>query len=77
MKGTENYEKRIKAIGMKLRQIRMKAGYTSYESFAFDNELPRVQYGRMEQGVNFRITTLMKVLEIHELTLEQFFKGLK
>lgn len=77
MEITRNHEKRIKLIGDKLRQLRTDAGYTSYENFAFDNEIPRVQYGRMEKGVNFRIATLMRVLEVHNVTLEKFFKGLK
>ena len=77
MEITKDHEKRIRKIGDKLRQLRTDAGYTSYENFAFDNEIPRVQYGRMEKGVNFRIATLMRVLEVHEITMEKFFKGLK
>ena len=77
MEITPKHEKRIAAIGSKLKELRKQAGYTSYENFAFDNELPRVQYGRMEKGVNFRVATLMRVLEIHKITLEEFFKGLK
>ncbi len=70
-------EKRIQRIGERIRELRKEAGYTSYEDFAFDNEIPRVQYGRMEKGVNFRIATLMRVLEVHKISLEEFFKGLK
>ena len=77
MEVTRSHEKRIKLIGDKLRKLRTDAGYTSYENFAFDNEIPRVQYGRLEKGVNFRIATLMRVLEVHDITLEKFFKGLK
>ena len=77
MEISKNHERRIHKIGDKLRQLRTDAGYTSYENFAFDNEIPRVQYGRMEKGVNFRIATLMRVLDVHDMTLEKFFKGLK
>ncbi len=70
-------EKRIKKIGEKVRDLRKAKGYSSYETFAFDNDLPRVQYGRIEKGVNFRIATLMRILDIHKLTLEEFFEGLK
>ena len=71
------HEKRIQKIGERVRELRVKKGYTSYETFAFDHEIPRVQYGRIEKGVNFRIATLMRILDIHKITLEEFFKGLK
>lgn len=68
---------RIKTFGAKLKELRKKAGYSSSESFAFDNEIPRVQYGKMERAVNFKISTLMRVLDVHKITLEDFFKGIK
>ena len=71
------HEKRIGKIGEKIRKLRINAGYTSYETFAFDNEIPRVQYGRLEKGVNFRIATLIRILDIHKITLEEFFQDLK
>ena len=73
----KKHEKRIAKIGDKLRALRTEAGYTSYENFAFDNDIPRVKYGRMEKGVNFRMATLMRVLDVHNITLEEFFEGLK
>ena len=77
MEKTTKYDKRITKIGERIRELRKEAGYTSYENFAFDNDIPRVQYGRMEKGANFRIATLMRILEVHKITLEDFFKGLK
>lgn len=71
------HNSRIKNIGAKLRELRIKAGYSSSESFAFDNEIPRVQYGKMERSVNFKIATLMRILDAHKMTLEDFFKGVK
>ena len=70
-------DKRVHKIGDKLKKMRLDKGFTSYENFAWDNGLPRVQYWRMESGVNFRIETLLKVLDVHEITLEDFFKGIK
>jgi hypothetical protein len=37
---------RLKQIAQKLKQLRLDKGYSSYEAFAFDHELPRVGYGR-------------------------------
>lgn len=70
-------EKRLIKIGEYLRDLRIKAGYKSYENFAFDNEINRVQYGRMEKGANITLASLFRVLDIHKITLEDFFKGLK
>lgn len=64
-------------IGSKLTELRKQKGYTSHESFAFDNDLPRVQYWRLEKGKsNFTIKTLMKVLVIHNISLDEFFNSL-
>lgn len=70
-------DKRVLKIADKLKKIRIDKGYTSYENFAWDNDLPRVQYWRLEHGVNFRIESLLKVLDVHKVTMEEFFKGLK
>lgn len=74
---TSKQEKRLYKIGERLRELRKKSGYKSYENFAFDNDINRVQYGRMEKGSNMTIGSLLKVLEIHKMTLEEFFKGVK
>ena len=68
---------RIKKIGERVKELRKNAGFTSYETFAFEKDIPRVQYGRLERGVNFKIATLLRVLDIHKTTLEEFFNGLK
>jgi hypothetical protein len=67
---------RIQEIARRLKQLRVEGGYKSYENFAFDNELPRMQYWRMEKGVNFTMLSLMKVLDIHGIKLEDFFKDM-
>jgi hypothetical protein len=68
---------RIKKIGDRLRELRVKAGFKSAEAFSNEHDIPRVQYGRIERGVNFKIATLIRVLEAHKITFEEFFKGLK
>jgi transcriptional regulator with XRE-family HTH domain len=65
-------------IGERLTEFRKKKGYTSYESFALDFDLPRVQYWRLEKGkANFTLATLAKILGIHNITLEEFFFTLR
>ena len=70
-------ERRINSIAEKLKSLRIKAGYKSHETFAWDNELPRVQYWRMEKGTNFTIKTLVKILDIHKISMEEFFEGIE
>ncbi|RAV99686.1 XRE family transcriptional regulator [Pseudochryseolinea flava] len=64
-------------MAVKFTELRKKKGYTSYESFAFDHELPRMQYWRIENGkTNITLKTLCKLLVVHNLTPEEFFSML-
>jgi transcriptional regulator with XRE-family HTH domain len=70
----KSLEQTLQDIGQKLTQLRKEKGYSSHENFAFDYNLPRVQYWRMEKGrANLTIKTLRKLLIIHQLTVEDFF----
>jgi hypothetical protein len=66
-------EKQISDIGQQLRALRTAAGYSSYADFAWAHDLPKTQYGRMEKGANCTIKSLIKVLDIHGLSIHQFF----
>ena len=68
---------RMIAVGDKLRRIRLEKGYSGYDFFAWENKLSPRQYLNMEQGKNFTMNSLIKVLDIHGITLEDFFEGLK
>jgi transcriptional regulator with XRE-family HTH domain len=69
-------EETILLIAEKIKTLRKEKGYTSYETFAFDFNINRVQYHRIEKGQNITLKTLIKVLKIHNLTIQDFFKGL-
>lgn len=66
----------IALISARLREMRKSKGYSSYETFALDNNLDRKQYWRVENGANITIKTLVKILDIHNKDLPGFFKGL-
>ena len=70
-------EQRIREIAARIKKLRIEKGYTSYENFAFKEALDRKQTWRMEQGQNFRITSLFKILNALDISLEDFFKGLE
>lgn len=64
----------LQKIGAKLRQLRIEKGYTSHENFAFENDLSRMQYWRIEKGItNLTIRSLVRILNIHGLSIEEFF----
>ena len=69
-------EETILLIAEKIKTLRKEKGYTSYETFAFDYNINRVQYHRIEKGQNITLKTLINVLKIHNLTIQEFFKDL-
>ena len=66
----------LKKIGDRLKQLRKEAGYTSYEYFAYENNISRPQYGKYEAGANIQLNTLIRILKHLNISLEDFFKGM-
>jgi transcriptional regulator with XRE-family HTH domain len=60
-------------LGKRLRQLRIKKGFSNYEYFAYEHGLGRAQYGKYETGGNIRFDTLVKLVRIHGLTIKEFF----
>jgi len=70
----EEFQKEeLDLIGKKIKYLRIKAGYSNYEDFAYDADIARAQYGKYENGTNLMITTLMKILRHHKMSLADFF----
>jgi transcriptional regulator with XRE-family HTH domain len=63
----------VAQLGARIRQLRKKEGFTSYEDFANDRELPASQYGRYEKGQNLRYTSLVKIAKVFNMSLQEFF----
>lgn len=68
-------DKRLVLIGDKIKKLRIEAGYTSSESFANQYDLSRVHYWRIEKGSNITIESLIKILDIHKISLLEFFNS--
>lgn len=64
---------RIQKIAEKLKKLRKDAGFSNYEEFAWENDIGRAQYWRIEKGANFTIVTLLKILDAHKISLKDFF----
>jgi len=72
---TETIDPRITKIAAKIKELRLK-DYSSHETFAWDNNLNRVQYWRIENGSNLTLKTLLRILDIYKISLSEFFKDL-
>ena len=66
-------EEIMKKLGERIRAIRLSKGYTSHETFAYENDINRVQYSRYERGEDLRFTTLLRILHAFDMSLEEFF----
>ena len=63
----------LKRLGDRIKSLRVKAGFTNYEYFAYKHEIPRAQFGRYERGEDLRYTSLLKVIRAFGITVEEFF----
>lgn len=66
-----------KKIGKRIKALRIEAGYSALEDFAHEHEIPRAQYGRYEQGVNMKFSSLLPILRVHKLSMQEFFAGIE
>lgn len=73
----EPIDPRLAKIGEKIKDLRIKKGYSSYEQFAFEHELPRSGYGDHEKGKNMTLNSLLRILDIHGVAVKDFFKDVK
>ena len=74
---SKEFNRMIDSIGNRIKFLRISAGYKSYEVFAWENNLSRIQYWKMEKGTNCTLKSLSKVLEIHQISYKEFFDSLE
>jgi transcriptional regulator with XRE-family HTH domain len=61
-------------LGKRMKELRLKNGYKSFETFAYDHNLPRVLYGNYEKGIgNITYKNLLKVVKALKISLRDFF----
>lgn len=71
----KNITLQINRVSERFKQLRIERGYTSYENFAVDKEISRMQYWRTENGSNITLKTFFKTLKLMDISPEDFFKG--
>lgn len=69
-------DSRLSQIGNRVRALRKANTNLSAEDFANEKGFDRVQYSRIENGANITMKTLLKVVDAHNMTLEEFFRNL-
>lgn len=74
MKSNKGFRKILVAVGERLAELRVKKGYTTIKEFVQDYDLPEIQYWRIEKGkANITLKSLTKILDIHKISLTDFF----
>lgn len=63
----------IQALAKRIKALRIKKGYTSQETFAYDNEYTLSYYSRIERGEDIRFTSLVRVAKALGVDLKTFF----
>ncbi len=66
----------LKKIGVKIRTHR-KTISKNYEDFAREHDFNKVTISRIENGENFTMSSLIQVLRVLDVSLEEFFQGIK
>ena len=63
----------LKKLGNRIKDLRIKNGFTNYEYFAYENNIGRAQYGKYETGGNIQFITLIKIISAFKMTVNEFF----
>jgi len=65
-------KKQLENLGKRIKSLR-KEQESSYEQFAFKNNIHRVQYGRYENGGDMKFSSLIRVLQALDISPKEFF----
>jgi transcriptional regulator with XRE-family HTH domain len=62
------------ALGKRMKELRLKKGFGSYEVFAYEHGLSRVLYGAYEKGEgNITYKNLLKIIRALDVSVKEFF----
>lgn len=70
---TKKKDEDLIKLGNRIKELRIKAGFTNYEYFAYKHDIPRAQFGRYERGEDLRYSSLLKVIKAFGITVNEFF----
>jgi transcriptional regulator with XRE-family HTH domain len=67
--------KEVLLLAKRIKELRIERGYTSQETFAYDNDYTLSYYSRLERGEDIRFSSLIRVAKALGVSLEQLLKG--
>lgn len=65
--------KEVLLLAKRIKQLRKEKGYSSQETFAYDNDYTLSYYSRIERGEDIRHTSLVRVCKALGVSLKTFF----
>jgi transcriptional regulator with XRE-family HTH domain len=68
-----NIDQKLKEIGEKVR-LQRKAVNKNYQVFATENNINKVTLNRIETGDNFKMSSLLEVLNVIGISIEDLLK---
>lgn len=74
-KTTKEKPNEVQLLAKRIKQLRIEKGYTSQETFAYDNDYTLSYYSRLERGEDIRFTSLTKVCKALGVDLKTFFSN--
>lgn len=72
-KSSKQKSKELLLLAKRIKQLRIAKGYSSQETFAYDNNYTLSYYSRLERGEDIRFSSLVKVCKALEIDLNTFF----
>lgn len=63
----------IEMLANRIKSLRKAKGYSSYEKFAIEHDISRMQYWRYEKGEDMRFSSLFKIIQALGMTVDEFF----
>lgn len=66
-------DQELKKFAERLKNLRKKKGYTNMDIFAYEHGFGRAQYGRYENGQDLRYSTIVRLANCFEMSINEFF----
>lgn len=67
---------RLAKLGVRIKELRKKQGYTSALDFALDTELSFTQVARWETGKNMTFDSLCRIADALQVSLSELLKDI-
>jgi len=65
--------KEVLLLAKRIKQLRIDKGYSSQETFAYDNDYTLSYYSRIERGEDIRFTSLVRLSKALGVNLKTLF----